>query len=441
MISRLQHTIVTTIFISFFCRRRFAAAGKLVLRFCVYVLGASPLAVQADELDDFIAARMHAYDITGLSLAIIENGRIVKAQGYGFTDKSGQTPVTPGTLFQAGSISKSVAAFAALRLVQEGQLFLDTNVNAQLHSWKLPENDFTKDEKVTLRRILSHTAGLTVHGFPGYATNAPVPLLVEVLDGIKPANTPAIRVDKVPGTSWRYSGGGYTVMQQLIIDVTGKPFPEFMSNTVLKPLGMTNSTYEQPLPPDMAVSSAAGYFSGDAPVAGRWHVYPEMAAAGLWTTPSDLARFAISVQEAFAGRSNPVLSQQTTRLMLTNQKDDDGLGVFLDGSGKTLRFSHDGRDAGFDALMIAYADIGNGAVIMMNANDGSGTAKAIVNVIAKKYRWNSGIGLIPPAWRRTEIFNSLIHPNTKQITVIVITGLVGSMMVLRRMFKRFRRKQ
>ena len=237
-----------------FSRHRFSAwafAGIVML---------ISLATFADEVDDVVADKMRARDIPGLSLAIIQDGKIIKAQGYGFTDKGGQTAVTTNTLFQAGSVSKSVAAFGTLHLVEEGRLFLDTNVNAQLRTWKVPDNEHTQKEKVTLRRILSHSAGLTVHGFPGYATNTTMPTLLQVLDGVKPANTAAIRVDTVPGSQWRYSGGGYTVMQQLIIDTTGKPFPEFMSETVLKPLGMRNSSYEQPLPTELTGATAAGYF-------------------------------------------------------------------------------------------------------------------------------------------------------------------------------------
>ena len=186
----------------------------------------------------------------------------------------------------------------ALRLVEQGKLALDEDVNSRLVTWKVPENEFTKNKKVTLRGLLSHTAGLTVHGFPGYATDEPGPTLVQVLDGAKPANTRPIRVDILPGSKWRYSGGGYTVMQQLVVDVTGKPFPQFMHEAVLGPLDMKESTFEQPLPADKAKLTATGHHGKQKPVKGKWHIYPEMAAAGLWTTPSDLARFAIGVQEA-----------------------------------------------------------------------------------------------------------------------------------------------
>ena len=348
---------------------------------------ATPATVQADKVDDVVAAQIQEHEIPGLSLAIIQDGKIIKAQGYGFTDKSGKTPVTTSTLFQAGSVSKSVAALGALRLVEHNRLSLDADVNTKLQTWKVPENEFTKEKKVTLRGILSHSAGLTVHGFPGYAVGKPVPTLVQVLNGEAPANTSAIRADIIPGSKLRYSGGGYTVMQQMIIDVTGKPFPQFMQEAVLKPLGMTNSTYEQPLSEELAATTASGYYPKGKAVKGRWHIYPEMAAAGLWTTASDLARFAISIQHSLGGGSNSGISQSMTRQMLTSQKDNDGLGVFLSGDGRGLRFSHGGRDEGFDATMTAFAETGQGAVIMINANDDSGSVSRIVEAIAREYHW------------------------------------------------------
>jgi CubicO group peptidase (beta-lactamase class C family) len=286
-----------------------------------------------------------------------------------------------------------VAAFGALHLVQEGQLSLDADVNTQLRSWQVPENEFTEEKKVTLRGILSHSAGLTIHGFAGYARDRRVPTLIQVLNGTSPANSSPIRVNVVPGTVWRYSGGGYVVMQQMIIDATKEPFPKFMNDTVLEPLGMTSSTYEQPLPRTMSAAAATGYYANGDEVPGRWHVYPEMAPAGLWTTPSDLARFAIGVQQAYLGVSDPVLSQDTIRQMLTVQNPSlsktDGLGVFVYGSGKTFRFAHDGRNEGFDALMLELPNTGKGAVIMINANDDKGTLDQIMKVIGKEYDWRS----------------------------------------------------
>lgn len=343
--------------------------------------------VRADDLDAFIREQMRKRHVPGLSLAIIQDGKIVRTQAYGFIDKSEKTPLTTATLFQAGSISKSVAAVGALYLTEQGKLSLDEDVNAKLRTWKVPENDFTKEKKVTLRGLLSHTTGLTVHGFPGYEVGSAVPTVPQILDGSGPANTAAVRVDFVPGTRWRYSGGGYTVMQQLLLDVTGEPFPQFMQKTVLGSLAMTASTYAQPLPPDMAKQTATGHYGDRSLVKGRWHIYPEMAAAGLWTTPADLARFAIGIQNAFGGKPGAVLSQSMTRQMLTDQKDHDGLGVFLEGEGHAMRFGHNGRDEGFDALMTAGVETGQGVVIMINANDNSRMMGRIVDAIANEYHW------------------------------------------------------
>jgi CubicO group peptidase (beta-lactamase class C family) len=353
---------------------------------CLFLFVAVSVA-KADKLDDFIVAAMEKHHVPGLSLAVIQDGEIVRARGYGFADQESKIPVTTATLFQAGSISKSVAAVGALHLVEEGHLTLDSDVNTHLMAWKVPENDFTKQQKVTLRRILSHSAGLTVHGFPGYAQGKPLPTLVQVLDGTKPANTGAIRVDTVPGQKFRYSGGGYTVMQQIVIQVAQKPFPDYLQQIVLKPFGMTNSTYEQPLPEAFVSLAAKGYYSESKPVEGGWHIYPEMAAAGLWTTASDLARFAIGVQRSLAGKANPVISQMMTRQMLTVQSEHDGLGVFLDGEGNRLRFMHGGRDEGFDAEMTAYAETGQGAVVMINANNNSGCVRRVIEAVAHEYHW------------------------------------------------------
>lgn len=397
--------------------------------------------VQADEIDDFINAKMAKAHIAGLSLAVVQDGKIVKAQGYGFADKEAKIPVTASTLFEAGSISKSVAAAGILHLVQEGKLSLDTDINTQLRTWKVPENEFTKNEKVTLRRILSHSAGLTVHGFSGYATNATVPTLVQVLDGVKPpANSPPIRVDTVPGAKWRYSGGGYLVAQQLVIDLTGRAFPEFMRDTVLTPFGMTNSTYEQPLPLAMRDQAATGYYSNGEPLREHWRIYPEMAAAGLWTTASDLARFTMGIQQAVAGTTNPVLSQATVKLMLTDQIDGDGLGVFLDGHGQALRFSHDGRDLGFDSFMLAYAESGKSVVILMNQNNESTLARGIINLVAKQYGWDRGLSVIPATWKFDEFFNIVTrgHVSARMAGMLALLFLVFCITVwIRRLLRRY----
>ncbi len=349
-----------------------------------------------DDLDTFILKQITQRKVAGLSIAIIDGGRIVDARAYGYTDRAGGRRVDTTTLFQAGSISKAVAALGALRLVEQHKLNLDADVNATLHTWKLPSSTYTAARPVTLRELLSHTAGLTVHGFGGYATTDAVPTLVQVLDGTTPANSPAIRNDTTPGARWNYSGGGYTIMQQMMLDVTGTPFPEIMRVNVLAPLRMMRSTYEQPLPRRIAVGTAAGHYQDGSIVPGRSHIYPEMAAAGLWTTPSDLARFAIEVQKANAGQSATVISPAMARRMLTVERDGDGLGVFLVDSGAALRFNHNGRDEGFDAELTATASSGQGVAIMINANDDSPMVARIREYVARKYGWPTSHPFVPP---------------------------------------------
>ena len=330
---------------------------------------------------------MQLYKVPGLSIAVIDNYKIAWAKAYGVIEAGSTTAVTPATLFQAGSISKPVAATGALCLVEQGKLSLDDDVNQKLKTWQVPENEFTKDQKVTLRRLMSHSAGLTVHGFPGYDVSAPLPSLVQIFNGEKPANTLPIRVDFVPGTQVRYSGGGVTIEQQLMMDVTGKPFPALLGEIVLSKIGMTDSSYEQPLPPAWAARTASGTYADGKVVHGRWHIYPEMAAAGLWTTPTDLSKFAIEIALSKQGKSNRVLSEKMTREMLTPVLDDAGLGFFLDKENPG-QFGHDGADEGFQALLTMNADSGQGVAIMANSDNGIAAANFLLQRVAKEYGWN-----------------------------------------------------
>jgi CubicO group peptidase (beta-lactamase class C family) len=333
-----------------------------------------------------IAGWMQAFRVPGISVAVFDDFRVVWAKAYGVKEAGKPEPATLDTLFQAGSISKPVTALAVLHHVEHGRFTLDEDINAKLRSWKVPENELTRTEKVTLRRLLSHSAGLTVHGFAGYATTEPVPTIIQVLDGAKPANTAAVRVDLVPGTKFRYSGGGTTIVQLALVDQLDRPFPQIMDETVIGPLGLRDSTYRQPLPRERAAQTASGHLRDGSVVKGRWHIYPEMAAAGLWTTPWDLAQVAIEVAQSKAGRSNKILSETMVRLMLTRQAGEAGLGFFLDASGKTDRFGHGGADEGFQAFLEAYAATGRGAAIMMNSDNGF-SAIQLVNSIAREYAW------------------------------------------------------
>src|SRR6267154_1045639 len=327
---------------------------------------------------------MKLYNVPGLSIAVIENYKMVWAKGYGVIETGSSTPVSPKTLFQAGSISKPVAATGALYLVEHGKLVIDENVNEKLKTWKVPENEFTKNEKVTLRRLMSHTAGLTVHGFPGYDVNDTLPTLVQIFNGEKPANTAPIRVDILPGTKEVYSGGGVTIEQQLIVDVTGKAFPAVMRELVLDKLGM-------------AAMTASGTYADGKVVHGRWHIYPEMAAAGLWTTPTDLSHFAIEIALSKRGKSNRVLSEKMTNEMLTPVLEEAGLGLFMD-KNNPGQFGHNGADEGFQAILTMNAESGKGVAIMANSDNGIAVADILLKSVAKEYGWNyksAGQGAFP----------------------------------------------
>jgi len=331
-----------------------------------------------------IAERLAHYKVPGASVAVFENGELAWARGYGVVEAGSSAAVTPSTLFQAASISKPVAAVGAMILVERGKLALDEPVNTRLRSWKVADTELAKSEPVTLRRLLSHTAGLTVHGFRGYASSEQVPTLVQLLNGEPPSNSKRIEIDIPPGSRHRYSGGGYSVAQQLMIDVTGKPFPDLMRELVLTPAGMTDSTYEQPLPSARAASAATGHRSNGEAIAGKRHTYPEMAAAGLWTTPTDLTRLAIAMQKAWSGAPGTIVSRDTARLMLSPQPSSPayGLGFGLNGE----EFGHGGSNEGFKCTLVAYKD-GRGAAVMTNGDRGSELAREILNAISAEYGW------------------------------------------------------
>ena len=334
-----------------------------------------------------LVERMKVYRVPGLSIAVINEYAIEWEEGYGIRESGGTSPVTPETLFQAASISKPVAAATALYYVEKGILGLDEDINSRLRSWKIPENAWTRKGKVTLRELLSHTAGLTVSGFPGYAEGKELPSLKQILDGVKPANTPPIKVDIEIGSSFRYAGGGYTVLQQLLIDVLGRPFPYIVRDAVLIKLDMSQSTYEQPLPQALSGRAASGHRPDGSVLPGKWHIYPEMAAAGLWTTPTDLALFAREIMLAKEGKSDRILSQVIVELMLTPIKEGAGLGLFVKGNGRDFQFSHSGGNEGFRCYMMAYPKRGQGAVIMTNSDLGGDLLPEILRSLSAEYNW------------------------------------------------------
>jgi CubicO group peptidase (beta-lactamase class C family) len=348
----------------------------------VYPVAVKGQPVTCHTLED----EMRAMHVPGVSIAVIHHGAIEWAKGFGYA-KVGGDPVNANTLFQAGSISKPVSATGALHLVQQGKLSLDANVNNTLVSWKVPASPLAPGAVVTLRELLTHTAGTTVHGFPGYAAGEPVPTLVQVLNGEKPANTAPVRLESMPGSRWNYSGGGFTIMQLLVQDVTKLPFASFLHDTVLAPAGMNQSTFEQPLPASYRAVAATPYDHMGNPITGGAHTYPEQAAAGLWTNPSDLARFVLELQQSLQGKANHVLDPDMTRKMLTPGKNSWGLGISLGGSPAHPYFEHDGDDAGFENEMLGYENSGDGVAIMSNGDNGGLLVYLIETTVAKVYGW------------------------------------------------------
>ena len=365
-----------------------SAAADLDQRIGSIEHGLVPASVASGEpLPRFsVWERMHRYRVPGLSAAFIEKGKIAWVRSYGVADVATGAPVTARTLFQAASISKSVTAAAVMRLVQHGKLGLDDDVNKELRTWKVPENEFTRTEKVTVRRLLSHTAGLTVHGFSGYAAGEPLPTLLQMLDGEAPANSGPVRVEAVPGTAFSYSGGGYLLLRTLMSDVTHTPFPDLMQRLVLGPIGMTHSTFAQPIPTRLQPIAASAHQADGTPFPGRFHVYPEMAPDGLWATASDLARFAIEIQNALAGKSK-VLSQAIAHEMLTEQRQGYALGFRVGADEGRSWFEHDGSNFGFFSEMIVYTDsLGQGLIVLTNGNNVN-LRMEFVRAVALEYHW------------------------------------------------------
>lgn len=343
---------------------------------------------QIEKVSAAVEAAMVKHGIPGMSVAVFRDFQIEWARGYGYANVDTKQPVDAMTLFQAASISKPVAALAAMRLAQERRLDLDANVNQYLTSWKLPENDLTKATPVNMRHLMSHTAGLTIHGFPGYAAGLAIPSVPQVLDGQKPANTEAVRVAVAPGTKYDYSGGGYTILQLLMTDVTHLTFPELMKVMVLDRVGMRFSTYQQPLPAELVKFATAGHDKGKV-IAGERHTYPEMAAAGLWTTPSDLARFAMAIQRARLGMPDAVLSKEMAERMTTPFIPDGyGLGFQLmrPADKEKKFFGHTGGNAGYRCMLMATLNGGSGVVVMTNGDEFKGVSDVVSAVVAA-YGW------------------------------------------------------
>jgi CubicO group peptidase (beta-lactamase class C family) len=349
--------------------------------------GAGCSATLGPEDPTDIGSWMDLYDVPGVSVAVINDFAVDYVEVHGVKSRATGDPVTETTLFQAASISKGVSAAGVLDLAEDGLVSLDEDINEYLQSWQLPDNALQAKEKATLRRLLSHTAGTTVSGFRGYRYGEPIPTLIQILEGRPPANSAPVVVGLVPGSEFRYSGGGYEVMEQAVRDVTGATFPDFIAARVLEPIGMKHSTYEQPLPVSLRESAASAYYADGTPVPGGHHIYPEYAAAALWATAADVALFLVEIQLSLRGESNRVLSRGSAELLLTEVKRDYGLGFDLLTYRGQPYFGHYGANDGFRGRMVAHRDDGYGVVVLTNSDNGHELADAIVSLIGKREGW------------------------------------------------------
>ena len=345
------------------------------------------ITIQGHERDRFrLADRMGHFGVPGLSVAIVDHCRIVDARGFGRAAQDG-SPVTTRTLFQAASMSKPLAAVAALKLVDQGKLQLDSDIRPLLRDWSPPRDPKTGDKPVTLRELLGHTAGTNVEGFAGYLPGSPLPTVSQILRGQAPANNDPIRVETAPGSTFNYSGGGYVIAQALMTAATNQSFARLMRRLVLGPAGMRSSTYAQPLDAEHAKFAAQGAGPDGTPMSVRWHVYPELAPAGLWTTPTDYARFMIALGRSVRGEDHRLVSAASAGQLMTRGLGNWGLGVDLGPDGTPRQFGHTGANAGYQSAFVMYPDTCQGAVVMTNSDEGNWLISEVMDAIGGAYGW------------------------------------------------------
>jgi CubicO group peptidase (beta-lactamase class C family) len=342
-------------------------------------------AIKTDDKPLLLQERMKFYNVPGVSIGVIKDHKLEWARGYGYADREQTIPVTTQTLFQAASISKSLNAVGVLRLAQAGRVNLDADINTYLTTWKFPYDSAKGKKLITLRKLLSHTAGTSVHGFRGYAAGEEIPAITQILNGDKPANSQPVRSLFDAGTKFQYSGGGTTISQLIVMDVTGQPYDEYARKGVLDLLGMKTSFYSPPTA-DRKEPLATGYRGNGNPVKGKYHVYPEQAAASLWTNPTELAKFITELQLAYAGKSAKVLTREWASLMFTPVMNEVALGTFIRTVGDEKYFSHGGANEGFRCIYLGHFENGNGVVVMVNSDNGN-ILQEIVNSVATVYHW------------------------------------------------------
>jgi CubicO group peptidase (beta-lactamase class C family) len=349
--------------------------------------------------------RLVHYKVPGISVAFVYQEELAWAKGFGVVEAGGEKPVTGETIFQAASISKPVTVMVALHLVEAGLLDLDADVNDVLRSWKVPKSKHTQARPdgvcpadgvrpvVTLRGLLSHSAGLNIRGYRGYTAGRQLPTLQQILNGEPPANSKPVRVTQAPGKAYKYASGGYIVVQQMIEDVTGRPLAVLAKELIFDKLGMANSTFDSRLPQAYLPQAATAHRKTGEPVPGKWHTYPEQAAASLWTTPSDLARLLVEVLKSYKNESNLVLSAEMTRQMLAPQVSIGvdwycGLGFNIVTKNGMTRIGHPGWNEGFHCIMLGCLEIGQGEVWMTNGENGRHLGLELSRGLAEIVRWS-----------------------------------------------------
>ncbi|NIF06651.1 serine hydrolase [Chryseobacterium sp. Tr-659] len=327
--------------------------------------------------------RMALYNANAVSIAVIKNYKVEWVKAYGFADISENRPATTQTLFQAASISKSINSLGILKLVQEGKLGLNDDINNYLKTWKFPYDDaVSKGKKISIANLLSHTGGLSVGGFGGYEKGEKLPTIIEILNGTAPANSNAVRSIFEPGSKFEYSGGGTVISQLILENTTGEKYEDYMLKNVLVPLGMNSSSFNQPPSKDKEALFAAAYVNGKE-VTGKYHIYPEKAPAGLWTNPTDLAQYIIETQLSLLGKSNKVLSKE-----MSAKRIENNLGVFLNDFKGTKYFGHSGRNEGFTCHYVGSLEDGNGIIVMTNGSNMK-LVEEIVSSIASLNQWKN----------------------------------------------------
>jgi CubicO group peptidase (beta-lactamase class C family) len=347
--------------------------------------------VEGEDARRPMAGRMAHYHVPGISVAVIKDGRLDWAEGFGVHEAGQPRPIGRDTMFAGASISKPVTAVVALKAVEQGLFDLDADVNRYLKTWQLPDNEFTRGAPVTLRWLLSHRAGTTVHGFGASEGN---PTLIDTLEGRPPAQNGPVRVNKVPGGKPRYSGGGITIIELMLAEATGKPFHQLAQEQVFGPLGMTRTTFEQPLPDRFRDNAASGHNEDGSVIDGRFTSCPQLAAGGIYTTASDYAHFMIACRDAWQGKPGAILGRDFARQMMDRDgTGDQGLGWRIIGEPPHLRMEHGGSCQGYQCETTLFLESGDGVVVLTNGVGGLSFYWEVINTVAEEQGWQ---GFLPP---------------------------------------------